>query len=84
VQRSEYWPVDVLDGDEPLGVSEVFPSSFVRIVTNHRVYREPTPPALALEFCDEPLAAPACRLVCADQPAPSGSTEPRQLEIPTG
>ncbi|MGH4012982.1 MAG: type II toxin-antitoxin system VapC family toxin [Pseudonocardiaceae bacterium] len=53
------WLTDVLDGDELFGVSELVLSSFLRIVTNHRVYREPTPPALALEFCDAVLAAPA-------------------------
>lgn len=53
------WLTGVLDGDEPFGVSELVLSSFLRIVTNHRVYREPTPPALALEFCDAVLAAPA-------------------------
>ncbi|MGH3766989.1 MAG: type II toxin-antitoxin system VapC family toxin [Pseudonocardiaceae bacterium] len=53
------WLADVLDGDEPFGVSELVFSSFLRIVPNHRVYREPTPPAIALEFCDEVLAAPA-------------------------
>jgi uncharacterized protein len=31
---------------------------------NHRVYREPTPPGLALEFFDEVLAAPAVIPVC--------------------
>jgi hypothetical protein len=59
VQRSEHRLVDVLDGDEPVGMSELVLSGFERIVTNHRVYREPPPPALALEFCDEVLATPA-------------------------
>lgn len=53
------WLAEALSGDEPFGVGELVLSAFLRIVTNHRVYREPTPPALALEFCDEVLAAPA-------------------------
>ncbi len=53
------WLAGVLAGDEPVGVSELVLSGFLRIVTNHRVYLEPTPPAAALEFCDAVLAAPA-------------------------
>lgn len=53
------WLHDALVGEEPFGVSELVLSSFVRIVTNHRIYREPTPTALALEFCAAVLGAPA-------------------------
>ena len=53
------WLQDRLTGIEPFGVSELVLSAFVRIVTNHRVYRRPTSPADALEFCDAVLAAPA-------------------------
>ncbi|MDP9444033.1 MAG: type II toxin-antitoxin system VapC family toxin [Actinomycetota bacterium] len=53
------WLEDALHGDEPFGVSELVLSSFLRIVTNHRVYREPTPPTHALAFCDVVLGAPA-------------------------
>lgn len=34
-------------------------ASFLRIVTNHRVYREPTPPGAALAFCEAVLTAPS-------------------------
>lgn len=53
------WLAATLAGDEPFGVSELVLSGFLRIVTNHRIYREPTPTAQALEFCDAVLAAPA-------------------------
>jgi uncharacterized protein len=53
------WLQDVLNGPEPFGVSELVLSAFVRIVTNHRVYREPTPPDTALAFCEAVLAAPS-------------------------
>ncbi len=46
-------------GDEPFGVSEAVLASFVRIVTHHRVYREPTPPEVALDFCRAVLSAPS-------------------------
>lgn len=53
------WLRDALAGPEPFGVSEQVLSSFLRIVTHHRVYREPTPPDRALAFCEEVRAAPA-------------------------
>jgi hypothetical protein len=53
------WLEERLSGPEPFGVSELVLSSFLRIVTNHRVYREPTPPAGALDFCTAVLEAPA-------------------------
>jgi len=53
------WLTKALHGDEPFGVSEQVLSSFLRIVTNHRVYVEPTPTCTALAFCDAVLAAPA-------------------------
>lgn len=53
------WLTDALGGAEPFGVSDVVLSGFLRIVTNHRVYVEPTPPERALEFCTAVLGAPA-------------------------
>lgn len=53
------WLTAALQGIEPFGVSELVLSGFLRIVTNHRVFREPTPPAVALAFCDAVLTAPA-------------------------
>lgn len=57
------WLGSALTGAEPFGVSELVLSSFCRIVTNHRVYREPTPPQVAIDFCDHVLAAPAALAV---------------------
>lgn len=53
------WLSDALVGRERFGVSESVLASFVRIVTHHRVYAEPTPPAIALEFCAAVLGAPS-------------------------
>ncbi len=53
------WLTAVLAGPESFGVSELVLSGFLRIVTNHRVYRDPTPPEVALEFCEGLLAGPA-------------------------
>jgi len=45
--------------DEPLGLSDAVLSGFVRIVTHPRVFRDPTPLIVALEFADALRAAPA-------------------------
>jgi hypothetical protein len=53
------WLADRLSGDESFGVSELVLSGFVRIVTNHRVYKESTRPEAAIEFCEVVLKAPS-------------------------
>jgi len=53
------WLEDRLSGPEPFGVSELVLTSFLRIVTNHRVYKQPTRPEEAIEFCASILDAPA-------------------------
>ena len=58
-EAARTWLTEVLERDEDFGVSELVLSGVVRIVTNHRVYRVPTSPAVALGFCAQVLAAPA-------------------------
>lgn len=53
------WLKNALVDAEPFGVSEAVLASFVRIVTSHRVYNEPTPPEAALDFCEAMLGAPS-------------------------
>lgn len=53
------WLIDILSGDEPFGISEQILSGFLRIVTNHRVLRDPTPSDVALDFCQMVLTAPS-------------------------
>ncbi|HET7476144.1 MAG TPA: type II toxin-antitoxin system VapC family toxin [Dermatophilaceae bacterium] len=57
------WLEGALCGREPFGVSELVLAGFVRIVTNHRVYREPTTPAVALAFCAAVRQAPSAVVV---------------------
>lgn len=57
------WLGQALVGTESFGVSEAVLASFLRIVTNHRVYREPTPPEVALQFCSAVLTAPSALAV---------------------
>ncbi|MDQ3782573.1 MAG: type II toxin-antitoxin system VapC family toxin [Actinomycetota bacterium] len=46
------WLSEAAVGEETLGVGESILASFVRIVTNHRIYLDPTPPAAALDACE--------------------------------
>lgn len=59
------WLSARLAGPEPFGVSELVLSSFLRIVTNHRIFHDPTSPTVALQFCQEVLTAPAAVRVLA-------------------
>ena len=45
-------------GDSAFGLSEAVLSGFVRIVTNPRVFKHPTPTSLALDFCAALRACP--------------------------
>ncbi|PRX49264.1 hypothetical protein B0I33_103298 [Prauserella shujinwangii] len=60
-RHGEYrpWVESRLAGAEPVGVSEFVLSGFLRVVTNHRVFREPTTPEDALAFCAAVRHAPA-------------------------
>ena len=44
------WLKQVLSSDAAFGVSDLVPSGFLRVVTHPRVFRDPTPLGLALEF----------------------------------
>ena len=52
------WLTDLATGEEPFGLSELVLSSVVRIVTNPRVFKTPTPIDMALAFVDELLRRP--------------------------
>ncbi len=57
------WLTRALDGDEPVGVFEMTLASFVRIVTNRRIFKTPTPISDALAFAEALRASPAAQLV---------------------
>jgi toxin-antitoxin system PIN domain toxin len=60
-RHNEYrgWLESARAGHEPLGLSDIVLSGFVRVVTHPRVFREPTPLATALAFADALRASPA-------------------------
>jgi uncharacterized protein len=58
-ERFRSWLDEARRGREPLGLSDVVLSGFLRVVTHPRVFREPTPLEQALRFVDSLLAGPA-------------------------
>jgi toxin-antitoxin system PIN domain toxin len=57
----------IANEDEPLGVPDAVAVGFLRLVTNRRVFVEPTPPAAAWAAVDRLLDAPAARLLAAGE-----------------
>ena len=60
-QHADYrrWLDEARLGGEPLGVSATVSSGFVRIVTHPRIFKEPTPLGVALDFLDALRDSPA-------------------------
>ena len=56
--RYRAWLEQVRRDDEPLGLSSLVLSGFLRVVTHHRVFREPTPLATAVEFVEALRSSP--------------------------
>lgn len=56
--RYRRWLDDARKGDEPLGLSDLVLSGFLRVVTHPRVFNEPTPLEVALAFVDALRTAP--------------------------
>jgi uncharacterized protein len=58
--RFREWLEQVLSSEQAYGMSELVLSAFVRIVTNPRVFRAPTPTEEALAFAEQLLGPPNC------------------------
>jgi toxin-antitoxin system PIN domain toxin len=57
------WLDDLVNGDEPFGMSHLVCSGFVRIVTNPRLYTHPIDLDEALAFIETLLDHPLCNVV---------------------
>lgn len=55
------------NGDEPLGIPDIVLSGFVRVLTNRRIFREPTTERAAWAAVDQVLDAPAAVRLTAGQ-----------------
>jgi uncharacterized protein len=56
------WLKDIIDGAEPFALSVLVAVGFVRIVTNRRIYQDPTPLPVALAVIEQIMAHPRCRV----------------------
>ena len=56
--RYRDWLEQVRRDDEPLALSSLVLSGFLRVVTHHRIFREPTPMATGLEFVEALRSSP--------------------------
>lgn len=52
------WVEGMVNGDEPYGVTDFVLNGFLRVVTSHRIYRDPTPLDSALDFADRVRSQP--------------------------
>ena len=69
--RAKAWLEAALNGDEPVGLFAPTLASFLRITTNRRIFKIPTPLPVALLFVEATLAALAmeygCELISSDE-----------------
>jgi hypothetical protein len=56
------WLKGVVDGPEPFALSVLVAVGFIRIVTNTRIYEDPTPLPVALAVIEQLASHPRCRL----------------------
>jgi len=61
-EAARAWVDAAVNGSEPFALSALVIVGFVRIVTNPRIYKEPTPTPVALAAVDAMLVRPNCRL----------------------
>ena len=57
------WLLALINGDAAYGMSELVLGAFVRIVTNRRVYRDPTTLEVALAFTEQLRSQPHCAVI---------------------
>lgn len=57
------WLDEARRGRELLGIPSIAASGFLRIVTHPRIFREPTPTQVALDFVERLLRSPAATTV---------------------
>jgi toxin-antitoxin system PIN domain toxin len=62
-RASRDWLVEARRAVRPLAIADVVQAGFLRIVTNGRVFRDPTPFNIAVQFLDALMAGPAVRRV---------------------
>ncbi len=56
------WLKEVVDGPQPFALSVLVAVGFIRIVTNPRIFDDPTPLPVALAVIEQLASHPRCRL----------------------
>ena len=56
------WLKQVVDGPEPFALSVLVAVGFIRIVTNPRIYEDPTPLPVAIAAMEQLAGHPRCRI----------------------
>ena len=74
-ERFRVWLQLLAEGEEPFGLSELVCSGFVRVVTYAKVWNQPTPIDIALDFVETLRNRPNCIII---------SAGPRHWEIFSG
>ena len=59
-ERYRAWLLDLANSDEAYAIAGMVLGSFVRVVTNHRIFRPPSPLDLALRFAERLLTPAQC------------------------
>jgi toxin-antitoxin system PIN domain toxin len=57
------WLAGIVNSPEPYAVADFALMGMIRIVTNRRIYRDPTPPEIALDFADLVRSQPHAMVV---------------------
>ena len=57
------WLKDLVDSPEPFALSVLVAVDFLRIVTNGRIYADPTPISVAIAAVEQLSGHPSCRVV---------------------
>lgn len=61
--RVRLWLDAARRGHEPLGIPGIAASGFIRIVTHPRIFADPTPTAIAVDFIESLMRSPATVLI---------------------
>lgn len=59
-ERYRAWLLESISGDEPMAVSSLVLSGFLRVVTHPRIFKTPSPLERALEFASQVSQGPSC------------------------
>lgn len=62
-ERYARWLTRLVESPSPFGLSDFVMTGFLRIVTNRRIFPEPTPRATAIDFIENLLLQPNCVFV---------------------